>query len=383
MAGDRSDIATSEAHPALSVIICSLGNAQLERAVDSVVASAKKASAHVEIIVVWQGRKEHPALGAGVRILETIPVGLAYARNRGLAVARAALIGFVDDDEVVDKGWVAAALAALSGEGDMVAAFGPVQPLDEDGLPHCLLDPGEPRLFTRSSTPPWVVGTGGNMIIRRDVLEEEGGFDPKLGAGAEGRAGEESDLIVRLLRHGNVLVWSPALTVYHPTKTPDERLASRFPYGFGLGRVVRRHMAPMLAARYVRATLQYLREGLRKRDSQQRREALQTLRGFFAGVFLPVRPMSPTTIGEYAPGELRGEVSKGRLEPLRIEYGETPRLRYRLCDGRLLDVYLAPPRTLVESLGRSEAEQAVVPGRDSVWLLRGRSSIKRRPSVHV
>lgn len=381
MTDERSDTTISEAHPALSVIICSLGNAQLGRAVESVVASAKEAKAHVEIIVVWQGCGECSPLGAVVRILEIVPIGLAYARNRGLAIARAKIAGFIDDDEVVDKKWVGAALAVFSDESNAVAAFGPVQPLDDEGLPYCLLDPGEPRLFTRPSTPPWVVGTGGNMIFDCRVLEAENGFDPKLGVGSEGRAGEESDLIVRLLRHGNALAWSPALTVYHPTKTSDERLASRYPYGFGLGRVVRRNLAPMLGARYVCATLQYLRGGLRKDDPQQRREALQTLRGFFAGAILPVRAMPPAAITEYAPDEFRSELGANQPKPLRIEYRASLCLQYRLRDGRLLEILLAPPLRLIESLRRAEGVQTAVFWRDSLWLVRKRSAGKRRPSA--
>lgn len=281
MTGTRRD-------PALSVVICSLGTAQLEETVASVLVSAERAGAPVEVIAVWQAAGPPPLLPAAAKIVATAPLGLSRARNRGLAAAAAPVVAFVDDDELVDGGWAGALLAALPSEG-AAAAFGPVEPLDDRGLPYCHLPPGGPRAFAGRSVPPWVVGTGGNMAFDRDVLRELGGFDDGLGAGAEGRSAEESDVIVRLLRAGHRILWVPELGVYHPTKDEREQLASRFPYGFGMGRVVRKHRAPGIGARYLTAALQSYAAGWRNSDPRRRREALATLRGFLAGVSTPVR----------------------------------------------------------------------------------------------
>lgn len=271
----------------LSVVVCSIGTARLAETVDSVLASASDAAVDVEVIVVWQGSGAPPSLPEGVTVLEVVPAGLSHARNRGLAVATASVVAFVDDDELVDPGWVGALLAWI-GEGS-AAAFGPVEPLDDRGLPYCHLPPGEPRVFSGRFVPPWTVGTGGNMAFDRAALVDLGGFDVRLGVGAEGRSAEESDVIVRLLRGGARIAWLPKLGVYHPSKDEREHLASRYPYGFGMGRVVRKHRLPGIGGRYLFAALQSYAVGARTRDRRRRREAVATLRGFLAGALTPVR----------------------------------------------------------------------------------------------
>ena len=271
----------------LSVVVCSLGTARLAETVDSIVASADRAGAGVQVVVVWQGEAGPPSLPEQVTVLEVTPIGVSNARNRGLAAATAPIVAFVDDDEVVDVGWAGALLAGFD-PSSAGAAFGPVEPLDDRGIPYCHLPPGERRVFSGRRVAPWTVGTGGNMAFDRAALVDLGGFDLRLGPGAEGRSAEESDVIVRVLRSGADIVWLPEFGVYHPTKDERQHLAVRYPYGFGMGRVVRKHRAVRIGARYLVAALQSYVTGWRMRDPRRRREALATLRGFLAGALKPV-----------------------------------------------------------------------------------------------
>jgi GT2 family glycosyltransferase len=314
----------------LSVVVCSLGTARLEDTVRSVLDSAERAEAAVEVVVVWQSRADAPVIGEAVRVLEGVPLGLAHARNRGLAAAAAPLVGFVDDDELVDPGWVTAALAAFEDVPRPAAAFGPVAPLDDRGLPYCVLDPGTPRVFTGSSTPPWIVGTGGNMVFDAGELRRLGGFDPLLGAGAEGRAGEETDVILRLLRRGRRLAWVPELGVYHPSKYEEEHLAVRWPYAFGMGRALRKNGAFAHIARYARSIV----DAWRSADARRRREVRATVRGFLAGLTRPVDRRSPLAALEHAPPEL---VAGGSWKPLALSPGPPLRLAYRR-GGEILEL---------------------------------------------
>ena len=213
---------------------------------------------------------------------------VSNARNRGLAATTAPVVAFVDDDEVVDPAWVGALLAGFDPRS-AAAAFGPVEPLDDRGIPYCHLPPGERRVFSGRQVAPWIVGTGGNMAFHRAALVDLGGFDLRLGPGAEGRSAEESDVIVRLLRSGADIVWLPEFGVYHPTKDEQQHLAVRYPYGFGMGRVVRKHRAARIGARYLVAALQSYVTGWMTHSPRRRREALATLRGFLAGALMPVR----------------------------------------------------------------------------------------------
>jgi glycosyltransferase involved in cell wall biosynthesis len=354
---------SSRGNPQLSVVVCSLGRARLEDAVRSVLDSAAQARVEIEIVVVWQSESPAPELAGCVRVLEVFPLGLAHARNRGLAATEAALVGFVDDDELVDPGWVAAALQAFAASPRPAAAFGPVAPLDDRGLPYCRLEPGSARAFDRPSTPPWVVGTGGNMVFDGTELRGAGGFDPLLGAGAEGRAGEETELIVRLLRRRRRIVWVPDLGVYHPTKYAEEHLAVRFPYAYGMGRALRKHRAAAHAVRYLRSIADAFVAARREHDERRGREVRATLRGFLAGLLRPVDRRSPLTALEHAPAALRAEVEAGGWQALPLRTESPPRLAYRR-NGAVLEIWTQPSSADAEAAARGAR---VVPGRDALW----------------
>src|SRR4051794_22904002 len=217
--GDTERPAGRRPGPELSVVICTVGHAAVGETVASVAASAGRAAREVEIVVVWQGSSEVPDLEGSASVTAVFPAGLSYARNRGLALAHAPLVAFVDDDEVVDEAWVGAVLETFD-RVPAAAVFGPVAPRDDRGLPYCRYDGGgELRVVSGERALPWTVGTGGNMAYRRDELVELGGFDILFGLGAVARSAEDTELILRLLCAGRSVAWSPHVVVYHPSKT--------------------------------------------------------------------------------------------------------------------------------------------------------------------
>jgi hypothetical protein len=354
--------------PQLAVVICTLGEGAAGEAVASIAASAESAGLEPEIVVVWQGAAPAPEFPPA-SMIDVFPVGLSHARNRGLNATRAPLVAFVDDDELVDPGWAKGLLDGFAREESPSGVFGPVEPLDDRGLPYCAYAPGEPRLFQGRKTPPWIVGTGGNMAFRRDVLVPLGGFDLHFGIGAAAHSAEESDLVLRLLADGHAVAWSPEMVVYHPTKTEHEHLVSRYPYGFGMGSVLRHHHAAAHAARYVVTIGESLSIGLRKRDARRRRESLATLRSFLAGSARRLRPVVPRRALERLPADLRAELDGAQPEPLEGEFGERPHFRYRVGRERLLHLHVNPDADFVASLASTEGVLAYAPDRDAVWVL--------------
>jgi hypothetical protein len=366
--------------PDVSVVVCSMGRPGIEDTVASIAASASAANARVETIVVWQSR-EPPPSNLAARVIEVFPAGLGLARNRGLAEARSVLVGFVDDDELVDGGWIAALQRALE-TPRIAAAFGPVRPRDERGLPYCRYDGGGiPRTFTGSSTPPWVVGTGGNMAFRTAALAEAGGFEPAFGVGAVSRSAEDSEVIVRLLREGRSIAWAPQMVVYHPSKTRAERLASRYPYAYGLGKVVRRYRDPMLAARYGRALAGVFLEAAKQRDRARWREGTETLKGFVAGAATRARTVAPSAALDLLPEDLRQRLDGVQVQPLPYHVGPAPHYLYRVGSQLLLHAYVHPQSSLEDAFAAREIirEQSrlvgiprihgIARGMDVVWLL--------------
>lgn len=356
----------------LSVVVCSLGSSSVDETVESLTASAVRAGREVEVIVVWQGVEPAPNLPEGARALEVFPVGISHARNRGLAVARGELVGFVDDDEQVDEGWVAAAFAAFDGEPATAGAFGPVLRREPQGPPY--FQPSRERVFFRDPrTPPWLVGTGGNMVFRREPLVGAGGFDPRFGIGGPARSAEETDLFLRLLGEHRALVFTPELVVYHPVKSKAAELQSRSSYAFGMGSALRR--SPLLTCKYLYTIGQELARATRLRNRVRSREALVTLRSFLAGVGSPLRASSSPGALERLPATLRAALEGVEPRPLRSSLGERPHLRYAAGD-RLLHLYVSPEPGLLDSLAspRTDGDSAleyVVEG-DALWVLERR-----------
>lgn len=378
----------------LSVVVCSIGKAQLARTVESVCASARLSGASVDVIVAWQGDGPPPSFASPVRTLDVFPVSLSHARNRGLVASDSPVVGFVDDDEVVDEGWVRSVLAAFDRDPAPAAAFGPVLPLDEGGIPYCHVDGREYRDFHHPSTPPWKVGTGGNMAFDRRALLGAGAFDLAFGAGTPSMSGEDTDIIVRLLRSRAGLSWSPGMVVYHPTKSAAQHMASRYPYAYGMAQVARRHRSAGLGARYLVVTAQSFDMGLRARDLRRCREALATFRGFVAGVTRPDPRQSPVRFLDRLPEELGNLVDASTVRPLPAARRARPHFRY--CAGeRLLHLYVEPSPALQRAPYRREAIRkatqlpgipavlGVVAERDALWVLeeqvRGTPPSRRHP----
>jgi hypothetical protein len=331
-----------------------------------VLASASAAGVAVQVVVVWQGSEPAPTWAGPVEVVDVFPVGTAYARNRGFDAARAEIIGYIDDDEAVDAGWVAAVLEAFEAQPDAAGVFGAVLPLEDDGIPYCEVSGEQVRVFTRPSTPPWVVGTGGNMSFRRADLAAIGAFDVAMGPAAPGRSGEETDVMQRLLRRGRPLVWTPHAVVYHPTKTPIEHLASRRPYGHGTGAVVRRRRDAGMAARYATAIVQSWTTGVRHGDRQRRREAVRTAAGFALGMVRSDRARSPRSALARMPAEIEAAVQGRTVTPSTARFARQPEFSYSAGDLR---VRVLPGARSVPS---GAAVVAKVVGRDATWIVERR-----------
>jgi glycosyl transferase family 2 len=353
--------------PELSVVICTLESGALAKTADSIASSARRAGREAEVIVAWSGSGAAPSVD-GVRVLEVFPAGLSYARNRAVAAARAPLVSFVDEDELVDLDWVRALFEAFEQGAEVAGVFGPINPSDDVGLPYCYYQGDERQAFRGTHTAPWLVGSGGNMTFRRSLLLAVGGFDQQFGVGSVGLSAEETDLIVRLLRAGHTLLWSPEAAVSHPTKSEAERLASRYPYGFGMGRLARHHRDALMVARYGRNIGQVFVRAAREKDRRRLRETGQTLRGFAAGLVSRAKPSSPERALAWLPEVVAAELNGAAIEPRpAVDFGAHPHFLYRVCADRLLHVYVNPAPGLGEGLDAP----AVVLGKagDSLWVL--------------
>lgn len=284
----------------ISVVVVTLGGSTVfERCLEAIAGGAR---APLEVVVVDQSAKGLTAAAAaalaGTDLVHVASprVGVSRARNEGARRAKADHLVFTDDDCVPDAGWLDQLAAALETTG-AAAATGRVLPLD-DGTPGLVAVSSRTDDVARvvaggSDDPPWELGTGGNLLVRRDSFERIGGFDEDFGPGARYRAAEDIRLLELLVRSGTAVAYVPAAVVYHQMKTPGERLRRRFPYGYGMGALAATAETGRkqgLAAGYARMQLRALAGGVRSLSPRLVAEPVLSGAGFAAGflaVFTP------------------------------------------------------------------------------------------------
>jgi GT2 family glycosyltransferase len=225
-----------------------------------------------------------------VEHLRQARLGLSASRNRALEHLDEPIVAITDDDCAPEAGWLAAVAEAFTGSPDLAAVTGPVLPMPAEGDRTVAVSSrarSGRRDFVRSAAP-WHVGTGGNMALSRAALGALR-FDTRLGVGTPGLAGEDLDLVYRLLAAGGRIRFVPDAAVSHERQTVARRWQSRFAYGHGVGAMlglgVRRGDMRLftLLARWL-----ILRARLAARDRPVREEA-RVLQGTIAGFSYGIR----------------------------------------------------------------------------------------------
>jgi hypothetical protein len=157
------------------------------------------AGVDVEIVVADNGSTDDsPAvareLGATVLSLPGIRVG--ELRNRAAAATRGEILAFVDADNEIAQGWIAAAIDALSDPS--VAAVGAPYHSPTPGTRVQQLYDRLRRHPTSREATSWL--GSGNMAVRRSSFEAVGGFDTTL------ETCEDVDLCRKLRASGHTIL---------------------------------------------------------------------------------------------------------------------------------------------------------------------------------
>lgn len=183
--------------PLVSVVIPCYSQAHLlPVAIESALAQE---GASVEVIVVDDGSPDDVRAVvdryASVRYIRQRNQGLSAARNTGLRKSSGEYVLFLDADDRLLPGAIAAGLACFADHPESAFVYGDFRFMSEDGRP-----------LRRRERRPLDVDLYGGMLIRnhiemtstvlfrRDILEREGAFDASL------RSAEDYDLLLRLSR---------------------------------------------------------------------------------------------------------------------------------------------------------------------------------------
>jgi GT2 family glycosyltransferase len=208
--------------PQASIVIPTRNRAQL--VVTAVRAILASDTDDFEIVVVDQSEDEASRValaelraGARLRYVRVAGTGSATARNVGIGMARAEIIGLTDDDCEVPADWIGELIAAFEVDSRIGVVFGSVIPAPHDSTAGFI--PGHIRneeLVARGvRTVHTVDGMAACMGLRRSVWQSLGGFDTMLGSGAPLRSAAEGDFALRALGAGFFVSSIPGLHVLH------------------------------------------------------------------------------------------------------------------------------------------------------------------------
>ena len=165
----------------------------------------------------------------GVRYVMEPKAGLNFGRNRALQEAQGNFLAFVDDDVVVDQGWLAGLHEAWSENPDAKGFTGLVLPLALGTEAQVLFERrggfrrGLDKIRyqgARLDNPLFpcgagIFGAGANMAFDRATLLAIGGFDDALDTGAPLPGGGDLDIFYRVARTGFPFIYEPQFAVFH------------------------------------------------------------------------------------------------------------------------------------------------------------------------
>jgi glycosyltransferase involved in cell wall biosynthesis len=197
--------------PDISVIVpCFNASAWLRRAIDSVL---KQNGVSVQTIVIDDGSTDDTVAllqtyGDSIR-WETIEnSGACTARNRGLQLAIAENVMFLDADDFYSPSYLYNALASIK-QYKANIAFGPMVHEEQHGDEHVIL----PSFYSAEEAFKFLLGIkflpSSTAIIGRQFLLSQGGWNPILSCR------QDVELFCRLLRHDPVVsTWQSGFLTY-------------------------------------------------------------------------------------------------------------------------------------------------------------------------
>jgi len=238
--------------------------------VEALTALSKQDHPDFEVVIVDSSngeekeKSEKIAAQFGAKYVPEPRLGQSLARNSGLPHCTGEIIAFTDDDCLPEKNWLSLLVENYSSPeiwgcsariiphrkesaadlfeevagqdlGENRRVFKPEEVRFSVGL--ILQNVG--KVFAKhmkgKGLAPWCVGHGSGMSFRKLALDQLGGFDNRLGAGAPLRSGEDIDINYRVLRSGHCIVYEPRAVVRHNhhRMTNEDVFKTRYAYSFG------------------------------------------------------------------------------------------------------------------------------------------------------
>lgn len=234
------------AEPLLSVVVCTYNRAALlQEVLESLLEQSADASLY-EVVVVDNNSTDETVRVAeaftrthgNVRLVAEQRQGLSHARNRGASEARAAWIAYIDDDARAHNDYIERALKTIGACG--FECFGGVYlPWYRDGQPMWYKSRYASNRHDQEFLgylPEHKYASGGNFLIKKQLLERVGGFPAELGmCGGAMAYGEETRLQIELRNMGYRIGFDPELLIDHYVAPYKQHVSWFFKAAFRIG----------------------------------------------------------------------------------------------------------------------------------------------------
>jgi len=231
IAADSSHPSPVQAPPAVTVVICTHNRAHyLKQSIRSALEQTAATRDFEVLVVDNRSTDETKAVveslqsAANLRYLYEPRLGLCHARNAGWRDAAGRYVAYLDDDAVASTEWVSAIIDGFASDANVGIVGGRVEPIWEAERPVWLSDDialsltvldwsDRPKVIT-DARAEWLVGA--NLAAPRAVLEEVGGFEPRLDrVGRRMISSGDVFLQKQIMARGYTCLYFPRMSVKH------------------------------------------------------------------------------------------------------------------------------------------------------------------------
>jgi GT2 family glycosyltransferase len=225
----------------LEIVICTHNRRSLLQRALASLNDANRVESRVQILVVANACTDDTVnflrrYNRGMRNQARVPLvwiqepraGKSYALNRAIALAQGDVVAFVDDDQRVHSDYLRGLCRAAENYPDAGLLCGRLLPDWDGSEPPWVHDKGSYAIYPLP-VPRYDRGdavqqidfrgpfpSGGNLAVRRQVLQRIGNFCTALGPrGHNLVGGEDGEFVSRALRSGERLCYVPEIIQYH------------------------------------------------------------------------------------------------------------------------------------------------------------------------